>query len=227
MAVTRAAQRDRIAAQAARELPEGSVVNLGIGLPTLVLDHLTPDRDVLIQSENGLVGMGPAPAAGAEDPHVINAGGMPVTVRPGAVYTDSATAFMIIRGGYVDVAVLGALEVSETGDLANWVVPGQSVPGVGGAVELALCAHTVIAVCEHQARSGRSKVRRRCSLPLTAAGVVDRIITELAAFDVTSGGLVLTHLAPDITHDEVAARTDAPFSSVATPGRLPEGKDRS
>lgn len=224
VAVTAARARARIAAQTASELPENGVVNLGIGLPTMVLDHLPPGTNVVVQSENGLVGMGPPPRPGDEDPHLINAGGMPVTARCGAAYTDTATAFAIIRGGYVDVAVLGALEVSASGDLANWVVPGHSVPGVGGAVELALCSRKVIAVCLHQARSGESKIRRRCSLPLTAAGVVDRIITDLAAFDVTEEGLLLTHLAPGATTDEIAARTDAPFDSVDTPAPLPEGK---
>lgn len=225
VAVTRARQRDRIAAQTASELPDGGVVNLGIGLPTLVLAHLEPARGIVVQSENGLVGMGPPPPAGHEDPHVINAGGMPVTVSEGAAYTDTATAFMLIRGGYVDVAVLGALEVSASGDLANWMVPGGSVPGVGGAIELALHARTVIAVCEHRSRSGDSKIRTACTLPLTAAGVVDRIITDLAAFDVADDGLVLTHLAPGATLDEVAAQTDAPFHSVATPRPLPDGDD--
>lgn len=226
MAVSRAALRDRIAAQAAAELPDGGVVNLGIGLPTDVLDHLDPSRGILVQSENGLVGMGPEPPAGQVDPHLINAGGMPVTARLGAAYTDTATAFMIIRGGYVDVAVLGALQISETGDLANWVVPGRSVPGVGGAVELAQCARRVIAVCEHRSRSGESKIRRSCTLPLTAPGVVDRIITDLAAFDVTSDGLLLTHLAPEATLAEVAQHTEASFRAVADPTPLPAGRDR-
>jgi 3-oxoacid CoA-transferase B subunit len=216
--------RRRIALQAASELPDGSVVNLGIGLPTMVLEHLDPARGILVQSENGLVGMGPPPRPGAEDPHVINAGGMPVTVRPGASYTDTATAFGIIRGGYIDVAILGALEVSAGGDLANWVVPGRSVPGVGGAVELATCARRVVAVCEHVSRDGESKIRRECTLPLTAAGVVDRIVTDLAAFDVTPTGLVLTHVAPDVSADAVAAHTDASFALADRVLELPSGR---
>jgi 3-oxoacid CoA-transferase B subunit len=216
--------RRRIALQAASELPDGSVINLGIGLPTMVLEHLDPARGILVQSENGLVGMGPPPRPGAEDPHVINAGGMPVTVRPGAAYTDTATAFGIIRGGYIDVAILGALEVSAAGDLANWVVPGRSVPGVGGAVELATCARRVVAVCEHVSRDGESKIRRECTLPLTAAGVVDRIVTDLAAFDVTPTGLVLTHVAPDVSADAVAAHTDASFALADRVLELPSGR---
>jgi 3-oxoacid CoA-transferase B subunit len=220
MAVAVSAARGRIARQVAQELPDGGVVNLGIGLPTLVLDHLDADRGIVVQSENGLIGMGPPPPAGQEDPHVINAGGMPVTVRRGAAFTDTATSFALIRGGYVDVAVLGALEVSQTGDLANWVVPGRSVPGVGGAVELALCARRVIAVCEHLTRTGQSKIRRRCDLPLTAPGVVDRIVTDIAAFDVTSDGLVLTHLDVALGLDGVAARTEASFDRVDAPEPL-------
>jgi 3-oxoacid CoA-transferase B subunit len=216
--------RRRIASQAASELPRGAVVNLGIGLPTMVLEFLDPARGILVQSENGLVGMGPPPPPGDEDPHVINAGGMPVTVEPGAAYTDTATAFGIIRAGYIDVAILGALEVAANGDLANWVVPGRSVPGVGGAVELATCARRVVAVCEHLSRDGQSKLRQRCSLPLTAAGVVDRIVTDLAAFDVTPSGLRLTHVAPDTSPSAVADRTDAPFELAERILELPSGR---
>jgi 3-oxoacid CoA-transferase subunit B len=206
--------RDQIAARAARELPPNSVVNLGIGIPTLVANHLEPERNIFLHSENGLLGMGPFPREHEVDAQIINAGKQTVTVQPGGSTFDSALSFAMIRGGHVDVAVLGAMQVSERGDLANWMVPGQKVAGIGGAMDLATGARKVIAVLAHRDRDGRSKLVRECTLPLTALRCVDVVITELAVLAVDKqgrGGFTLVEVAPGVSVDEVIASTEAPL----------------
>ncbi|MBT9136139.1 MAG: Butyrate--acetoacetate CoA-transferase subunit B [Firmicutes bacterium] len=200
--------RERIARRIAHELQDGMVVNLGIGLPTWVANYLPSGSEVLLQSENGFVGLGPAPLPGQEDPDVTNAGGQPVTIVPGGACFDSAMSFAIIRGGHVDVTVLGALEVDEEGNLANWMVPGKMVPGMGGAMDLTVGARRVIVAMEHTAK-GKPKILKKCTLPLTARQQVDLIVTELAVIEVTPQGLVLKEVAPDTTVAEVVAQTEA------------------
>ncbi|MBS3938538.1 MAG: CoA transferase subunit B [Peptococcaceae bacterium] len=200
--------RERIARRIAHELQDGMVVNLGIGLPTWVANFLPSGSEVLLQSENGFVGLGPAPLPGQEDPDVTNAGGQPVTIVPGGACFDSAMSFAIIRGGHVDVTVLGALEVDEEGNLANWMVPGKMVPGMGGAMDLTVGARRVIVAMEHTAK-GKPKILKKCTLPLTARQQVDLIVTELAVIEVTPQGLVLKEIAPDTTVAEVVAQTEA------------------
>jgi len=206
-------RRARIVERAAHEISDGMNVNLGIGLPTLLADATSHKRNVLLQSENGMMGIGPYPAPGQADPDLINAGKETVTFVPGTSFFDSAESFGMIRGGHIDLAVLGGMEVSEAGDLANWMVPGKMVKGMGGAMDLVHGAKRVVVMMEHCTREGNSRVKQRCTLPLTGTGVVHRLITDLAVFDVVETvGLVLVELHPGATVADVEAATEARFT---------------
>ena len=200
--------KEFIAKRVAKELNDGDVVNLGIGLPTMVANFVPEGVNVLFQSENGFVGLGPAPEEGKEDKDIVNAGGQAVTILPGGAFFDSATSFGIIRGGHVDITVLGALQVDEKGNLANWMIPGKMVPGMGGAMDLVVGAKKVIIAMEHTVK-GNHKILKECNLPLTAAGQVNMIITEMGVMEVTEDGLVLKEINPEFTVDEVQAATEA------------------
>lgn len=203
--------KEKIAERAAREIESGQVINLGIGIPTMILDYLPPGTEVLVQSENGILGIGPRCRDGTEDRTLIDAGANYVTLAPGASFFDSAVSFALIRGGRVDVSFLGALEVAANGDLANWIIPGKMAPGIGGGMELAQKAKRVVVVTSHTTREGEPKILSRCTLPLTARGCVKTIVTELAVIDVTPQGLMLRELAEETTLEEVREKTGAPL----------------
>lgn len=204
--------RLQIVRRAVKEIQDGMNVNLGIGMPTLIANYIPQEMAVMLQSENGLLGIGPYPNSGEEDADLINAGKETITAVKGASYFDSAEAFAMIRGGHIDLAILGGMEVAENGDLANWMIPGKMVKGMGGAMDLVSGAKRIVVIMDHVNKLGESKVKKECSLPLTGKGVVHRLITDLAVFDFTDNGMVLRELQPSITLEEVVAKTEALFT---------------
>jgi 3-oxoacid CoA-transferase subunit B len=204
--------RTKIVKRALQEIKDGMYVNLGIGMPTMIASYMPQDMKVMLHSENGLLGIGPYPFEGEEDPDLINAGKETVTAIPGASYFDSAESFAMIRGGHIHLAILGGMEVASNGDLANWMIPNKMVKGMGGAMDLVSGAQRIVVIMEHVNKHGESKVKTACTLPLTGKGVVNRLITDLAVFDFTDSGMVLSELQPGATLDEVQAKTEAAFT---------------
>jgi 3-oxoacid CoA-transferase subunit B len=218
-------ERTNIVKRAVQEIQDGMYVNLGIGMPTLIASYIPQDMNVMLHSENGLLGIGPYPFEGEEDPDLINAGKETVTAIQGASYFDSAESFAMIRGGHIHLAILGGMEVAGNGDLANWMIPGKMVKGMGGAMDLVSGAQRIVVIMEHVNKYGESKVKTECTLPLTGKGVVNRLITDLAVFDFTDNGMILVELQPGASLDEVQAKTEAAFivSPHLNNGYLKEG----